>query len=79
MKPSEYFYRQCFAAIEAEERIACPVIGEIKDPVVFSTDFPHAECPFPNGVREFLGLDLDHDTKRRILWDNPRRLYAMDG
>jgi len=79
MKPSEYFYRQCFAAIEAEERIACPVIGEIKDQVVFSTDFPHAECPFPNGVREFLGLDLDHDTKRRILWDNPRRLYAMDG
>jgi predicted TIM-barrel fold metal-dependent hydrolase len=77
LPPSEYFRRQCYASIEAEERISCPVIGEIGDRIVFSTDFPHPECPFPNGVREFLRMPMDEGLKRRILWENPRRMYAM--
>ena len=78
LAPSEYFKRQCYASIEAEESVACPVIGEIAEQIVFSTDFPHPECPFPNGVREFLKMPMDDNTKRQILWDNPRRLYALD-
>ena len=75
--PSEYFKRQCYASIEADEVVSCPVIGDIAERVVFSTDYPHPECPFPNGVREFLQMPMDDDTKRWILWDNPCRMYDM--
>ena len=75
--PHEYFKRQCYASIEAGETVSCPVVGDIEEQVVFSTDFPHPECPFPNGVREFLELPLSEDLKRRILWDNACRLYDI--
>jgi predicted TIM-barrel fold metal-dependent hydrolase len=77
LRPSEYFKRQCYASIEAEERFSCPVVGELADRIIFSTDFPHPECPFPNGVRKFLELPMDYETKRRILWENPCQLYRM--
>ena len=77
--PSEYFKRQCYASIEAEETVACPVIADLADRIVFSTDYPHPESSFPNTVREFLEMPLGDDTKRRILWDNPCRMYDIGG
>ena len=76
--PSEYFKRQCYASIEADETVSCPVIHDYADHIVFSTDYPHPECPFPNGVREFLEMPLDDDAKRRILWDNTCRMYNFN-
>lgn len=61
----------------AEETVACPVIGELAEQIVFSTAFPHPECPFPDGVRELLKMPRDDELKRRILWDNPCRLYGI--
>ena len=52
--PSEYFKRQCYPSIEAEETVSCPVIEDLTERIVFSTDYPHPECAFPNSVREFL-------------------------
>ncbi|MEX2648674.1 MAG: amidohydrolase family protein [Alphaproteobacteria bacterium] len=77
MRPSEYFARQCFASIEADETTAAPVVERIVDNVVFSTDFPHGDSAFPNAVATFLAQPLAPETKRKILWDNTARMYGL--
>ena len=80
LRPSEYFARQCFVSAEMEEPTLPAVIDAFGvDVVVTASDFPHPEGTFPNGVAEFAARpDLSDDAKRRILWDNPCRLYGMD-
>ena len=78
LRPSEYFLRQCFVSIEADESVSCPVIDRIENNVVFSTDYPHPDSAFPNSVKTFLELPMPEDTKRHVLWDNPMRMYAMN-
>ncbi len=49
------------------------------DNVVMGVDYPHADGPFPNGVKEFLDLPgVGLDSKKKIVWDNCRRLYGFD-
>jgi predicted TIM-barrel fold metal-dependent hydrolase len=78
--PSDLFRRQCFISAEIEEPTLRPVLDALGvDCVVTASDFPHPEGSFPDGVREFVGRgDLSDDEKRRILWDNPRRLYGVE-
>jgi uncharacterized protein len=77
--PSELFRRQCFISAEIEEprlRVVLDALGA--DCIVTASDFPHPEGSFPNGVRAFVDrADLSDDEKRRILWENPRRLYGV--
>jgi predicted TIM-barrel fold metal-dependent hydrolase len=77
--PSELFRRQCFISAEIEEPAYRPVLDAVGvDCVVTASDFPHPEGSFPDGVREFVARgDLSDAEKRRILWDNPRRLYGI--
>lgn len=75
--PSTYFKRQCFVSIEADEEAACPILERIADNVVFSTDFPHSDCAWPNASRAFLELPMSEEQKRRILWDNCERMYGF--
>ncbi len=78
MKPSEYFRRNCWLSVEADEAIArqyVDVFGD--DNLVFSTDYPHADSKYPHAVRSFLGLPLPEASKRKILWENWRRLYDI--
>ena len=75
--PSTYFKRQCFVSIEADEEAACPMLDRIADNVVFSTDFPHSDCAWPNASKAFLELPMRDDQKRRILWDNCQRMYGF--
>ena len=77
LKPSEYFRRQCYVCIEADETVSCEVISHIADNVVFSTDYPHLDSAYPHAVETFMELPLSEDIKRRILWDNPMRMYNM--
>ena len=78
--PSEYFRRQCFIGTDVDEELLRVVIDEVGDEnIVVSTDYPHADGPFPHGVDEFLELPgVSLESKRRILWDNCLRLYAFD-
>ncbi len=47
--------------------------------LLVSTDFPHHDSPFPNGIETFVGLEgLTRDNKRRILWDNGARLFGLE-
>lgn len=78
LKPSEYFARQCWISTESERELAMIVelIGD--DNIVYSTDYPHGDSDYPHAVEEFLEVDgVSRETKKKILWDNCARLYAL--
>ena len=77
LEPGEYFRRQCFVCIEADESVSCDVVERIADNVVFSTDYPHPDSAYPNAVKTFLDLPMSEDLKHRILWQNCLRMYNM--
>ena len=62
-----------------DEELLSVVIDEIGDEnIVMSVDYPHADGPFPNGVKTFLDLPkVSAESKRKIMWDNFRRLYGF--
>jgi len=80
LKPSDYFRRQCYAVSDCDEDLARYVVDYgLEDNLLFSTDFPHHDSPFPNGVDTFVTLDgLSDATRRKILWDNGARLYGLE-
>lgn len=78
MLPSEYFRRQGFCAVECDEEFVTHVVEAIGDEnLVTTTDYPHGDAKYPDAMNRFLGLPLREESKRKILWDNPRRLYAL--
>jgi predicted TIM-barrel fold metal-dependent hydrolase len=77
-RPSEYFRTNCFLSVEADEDTVGPYVERFGDDnLVFSTDYPHADSKYPHAVECFAGLPLSADAKRKILWDNWSRLYAV--
>jgi uncharacterized protein len=78
MAPSDYFRQNFFISAEMEEPTLKYVVDFLgTDNIVTASDFPHPEGTFPDGVREFCDRDdLSDETKRKILWDNPIRLYG---
>jgi predicted TIM-barrel fold metal-dependent hydrolase len=77
--PSDYFKRQCFVSMEADEVLVTDVIARLGDEhLVISTDYPHPDSAFPNAMDEFFSLELPDETKRRVLWDNTARLYGFE-
>jgi len=80
LKPSEYFRRQCYVSVDADEELLKYTIQAIGDEnIVISTDWPHDDSAYPNAVDTFLALEgVPDDTKRKILWDNSARLYNLD-
>lgn len=78
MPPSEYFKRQCFISVEPDEIPARHTIADFGcDQLVFSTDYPHGDSKYPHAVESFLKLSLSDEDKRKILWDNCARFYAV--
>jgi predicted TIM-barrel fold metal-dependent hydrolase len=78
MEPSEYFRRQCFVSVEPDELPARHLLEDFgSDQLVFSTDYPHGDSRYPKAVESFLELPLPDDDKRKILWDNCARFYAV--
>ena len=78
MLPSEYFRRQGFCAVECDEEFVVHVVDAIgDDTLVTTTDYPHGDSKYPDSMNRFLALPLSDATKRRILWDNVLRLYAL--
>ncbi len=77
--PSEYFLRQCYISLEADEEMAAEVVRRLGDDMlVISTDYPHPDSAFPEAMNEFLAQDLPAATKRKVLWDSTARLYGLD-
>jgi predicted TIM-barrel fold metal-dependent hydrolase len=78
MPPSEYFKRQCTIALDVDEEPAVDVINKMgAEYFVVSSDYPHADGAFPEAIQQFLGLPLTDEQRRKILWDNCARLYAL--
>lgn len=79
MPPSAYFKRQCVASVEPDEtpaRYAIDFLGN--DNLVYSTDYPHGDSRYPHATESFLKLPLSDEDKRKILWDNCARFYAVE-
>jgi predicted TIM-barrel fold metal-dependent hydrolase len=79
--PSQYFFRQCYIATDADEKPLRQVIEAIgDDSIVVSTDYPHADGLFPTAIEEFTHLEgVSEKSKAKILWDNCARLYNLAG
>ncbi len=79
LKPSEYFLRQCFGSVDVDEYLAEDAVRRLGDDcLVISTDYPHPDSAYPHAIDEFLALQgLSPSTKRKVLWDNCARLYAL--
>ena len=78
MKPSEYFKRNCYLSVEADEEPVRWVVQAMGDDnVVFSTDYPHADAKFPHAVDKLLELPVPEASLRKFLWDNCARLYKL--
>ena len=77
--PSQYFFRQCFIATDADEKPLRQVVEAIGDDnIVVSTDYPHSDGLFPTAIEEFVRLEgVSDKTKAKILWDNCARLYKL--
>ena len=62
-----------------DEELLKVVVDEIGDDnIVMSVDYPHADGPFPNGVKTFLDLPgVNLESKRKIMWGNCLRLYGF--
>jgi uncharacterized protein len=77
--PSQYFFRQCYIATDADERPLRQVVEAIGDDnIVVSTDYPHSDGLFPLAIEEFTRLEgVSGKTKTKILWDNCARLYKL--
>ena len=80
MKPSEYFRRQCFIAIEPSEPYLAKLIDAIgSDNLIFGSDYPHMDH-HPDVVKEVVALEeqLSQEIVRKIVWDNPARFYGLE-
>jgi predicted TIM-barrel fold metal-dependent hydrolase len=78
MAPSEYFKRQCYIALDVDEEPAVDIIKKMgAEYFVVSSDYPHSDGAFPEAVQQFLGLGLNDEQRRKILWDNCARLYGV--
>ena len=77
--PSQYFFRQCYIATDADEKPLRQVVEAIGDDnIVVSTDYPHSDGLFPVAIEEFTRLEgVTDKTKAKILWDNCARLYKL--
>jgi predicted TIM-barrel fold metal-dependent hydrolase len=78
LKPSDYFRRNCFLSVEADEATARQYVDWFgADNLVFSTDYPHGDSAYPHAVDGFEKLDLPFDAKVRIVGENWSRLYRI--
>ena len=80
MKPSAYFRRQCYISTEVDERGTTHVLETLGEGcVTLGSDYPHGDGKYPHAIEEFLKLDMFSAVqKRKILWDNPARLYGLE-
>jgi predicted TIM-barrel fold metal-dependent hydrolase len=79
IQPSDYFRRQCYVSIEADEDPAWATVKEgLTDRLVFSTDFPHPDSKYPASVDRLLKLEISDEAKKMILWDNCATLYGVE-
>jgi predicted TIM-barrel fold metal-dependent hydrolase len=79
-KPSDYLRSgQLFFAAEGDEKSVPEVIRRLGNDIIFyASDVPHWDHDFPENIRELASReDLSVESKRKILYENTRRLYEL--
>jgi len=77
-KSSEYFRRNCFVSVDADEETVKHYVDWFGDDnLVFSTDFPHGDSMYPHAVETFEKLPLAEASKRKIVGENWQRRYDI--
>ncbi|HTY17525.1 MAG TPA: amidohydrolase family protein [Myxococcota bacterium] len=77
-KPSEYFRRNCFVSVDADEETVRHYVDWFGDDnLVFSTDFPHGDSMYPHAMENFQKLPLSEGAMRKVVADNWSRLYGI--
>ena len=78
MAPSGYFKRQCYIALDVDEEPAIHAVNDMgAEYFVVSSDYPHPDGAFPDALKEFFGMALSDEQRKKILWDNCARLYSI--
>jgi predicted TIM-barrel fold metal-dependent hydrolase len=80
-KPSEYMTNGRFFAsivIHEGEKMARMVTDFLGDGVLmYSSDYPHAECRFPESTNQVLAWKSPgNEAMRKLLWDNATRCFG---
>jgi len=80
MTPSDYFARHCVISSDSDDTFAASTIAAVgADHVTWSSDFPHLEAKWPDGVAVFDALTaLDPEPRASVMWHTPCRLYGVD-
>ena len=65
----------CYECLQNEDIDCEDAFGD--DNLLTTTDYPHADSKFPHATDTFLGLPMPDASKKKILWDNPTRLYSL--
>jgi predicted TIM-barrel fold metal-dependent hydrolase len=78
MPPSEYFKRNCWVSVEADEEPVPNFVDTFGDSkLIFSTDYPHGDSKFPHAVDAFDKLPLSDQSKAKIVSTNWADLYKI--
>jgi predicted TIM-barrel fold metal-dependent hydrolase len=78
MRPSEYFARQCTVAFEGSERMLPHVIEDLgAERLVYASDYPHSDAPFPSVAPIREREDLTAEQKDLLLGGNAARLLKL--
>jgi predicted TIM-barrel fold metal-dependent hydrolase len=79
-RPSEVFLQHCVIASDTDDEfIASTVTAVGADHVAWSSDFPHLEATWPDGLKLFRDRSgLDPEQLDAVLWQTPCRLYGFD-
>jgi predicted TIM-barrel fold metal-dependent hydrolase len=78
MAPSEYFRRNCWISVEADEVTVPSFIDAFGDDrLLFSTDYPHGDSKYPNSVAAFDQLPMSELSKAKVVGQNWSDLYRI--
>jgi predicted TIM-barrel fold metal-dependent hydrolase len=79
-KPSEYFAKHCVIASDSDDKFVASTVAAVgSDHVAWSSDFPHLEARWPDGVEIFdARAGFDAQTRASVMWRTPCRLYGLD-
>lgn len=79
LKPSEYFRRQCYVAIEPSEPYLPQLIQSLgSETLLVGSDYPHMDHK-PEIINQVIELEqqVSKETVQQIVWDNPSRFYGV--
>jgi predicted TIM-barrel fold metal-dependent hydrolase len=81
LPPSAYFKRQMYATFQKDFHGVRAMAALAPDNVMWGSDYPHRDgtWPFSRKAIEEQFRDIPEAIARKMLWENVRRLYRLEG